>query len=169
MLRGIGGRRSGTGSDDHDTNVTTEPTQHVGEDTMTDHTRRDPIAATHELNALLGRGSEFDGKLAFEGTVRIDGSFSGEITTSDTLIVGDGAKVHAEISCGSIVVHGEIVGNITASQSVELHKPARVKGDIATPSLSVERGVLFQGNSKMEEAASSNVVRFGERAESAEA
>jgi cytoskeletal protein CcmA (bactofilin family) len=118
-------------------------------------------APNTELNALLGRGSEFDGKLSFEGTVRIDGTFSGEITTNDTLIVGEGAKVHAEITCGTLVVHGDIVGNIHAADSVELHKPAKVKGDIATASLLIERGVLFQGNSKMEEPATSNVVRFG--------
>lgn len=124
-------------------------------------------SGSSELNALLGRGSEFDGKLTFEGTVRIDGTFTGEITTSDTLIVGEGAKVQAEISCGSLVVHGEIVGNITASTSVDLHRPARVKGDISTPSLVVERGVLFQGASKMTEQAASNVVRFGATVESA--
>ena len=120
-----------------------------------------------ELNALLGRGSEFDGKLTFEGTVRIDGTFSGEISTSDTLIVGDGAKVSAEITCGTLIVHGEITGNINATVAVELHKPARVKGDVTTPALVVERGVFFQGNSKMTEQTASNVVRFASTAESA--
>lgn len=110
-------------------------------------------SATGDLNALLGRGSEFDGKLAFEGTVRIDGTFTGEITTSDTLIVGEGAKVTAEISCGTIVVHGEVSGNIRATKAVELHTPARVKGDITTPSLMVERGVVFNGRSGMEETS----------------
>jgi len=106
---------------------------------------------TGELNALLGKGSEFDGKLAFEGTVRIDGTFTGEITTSDMLIIGESAKVTAEVSCGTIVVHGEVNGNIKATQAVELHKPARVKGDVATPSLMVERGVVFEGGAKMED------------------
>jgi cytoskeletal protein CcmA (bactofilin family) len=117
-----------------------------------------PAAGASELNALLGKGSEFDGKLAFEGTVRIDGNFTGEITTSDTLIVGDGAKVQAEITCGSIVVHGEVVGNVRATQAVELHKPARLKGDVTTPSLMVERGVVFEGRSQMESSASSKIV-----------
>ena len=114
--------------------------------------------AASELNALLGRGSEFDGKLAFEGTVRIDGTFTGEITTSDTLIVGEGARVAAEISCGSIVVHGEGAGNVKATQSVELHKPARLKGDVTTPSLMVEKGVIFEGRAQMDQAASSKIV-----------
>ncbi|MBI2982818.1 MAG: polymer-forming cytoskeletal protein [Chloroflexi bacterium] len=120
---------------------------------MDRYTERSAAAAggTGELNALLGKGSEFDGKLAFEGTVRIDGTFTGEITTSDMLIIGESAKVNAEVSCGTIVVHGEVNGNIKASQAVELHKPARVKGDVSTPSLMVERGVVFEGRSKMED------------------
>ncbi len=103
-----------------------------------------------DLNALLGRGSEFEGKLTFEGTVRIDGKFTGTILTDDTLVVGEGAKVSAEVTCGTIIVHGEVVGNIRARAAVELHQPARVRGNIETPSLMVDRGVLFEGQAKME-------------------
>ncbi len=134
------------------------------QDTRPSDTR---TSAPSELNALLGRGSEFDGKLSFEGTVRIDGTFSGQISTTDTLIVGEGAKVQAEITCGTLLVYGEVTGNVTASVSVELHTPARVKGDIATPSLMVERGVHFQGASKMPEQPTSNVVRFANTADGA--
>lgn len=107
-------------------------------------------AGSGDLNALLGRGSEFEGKLTFEGTVRIDGKFTGTIVTNDVLVVGEGAKVNAEISCGTIVVHGEINGNVKAKTAVELHHPARMKGNVETPSLMVEKGVLFEGASKME-------------------
>ncbi len=122
--------------------------------------QRDTYASTGgELNALLGKGSEFEGKLAFEGKVRIDGTFTGEISTNDLLQVGDGARVQAEISCGTIVVEGEVTGNIKATQAVELRRPAKVHGDITTPSLVIEKGVLFEGRSRMEEvSSSSNVV-----------
>jgi len=119
--------------------------------------------ADSALNALLGRGSEFDGKLNFEGTVRIDGTFTGEIGTNDMLIIGEGAKVTADITCGSVVINGEVTGNIKATEMVELHKPAKVKGDIASPSLMVEKGVQFDGNSKMDSAASSNLVTLNRR------
>jgi cytoskeletal protein CcmA (bactofilin family) len=49
-----------------------------------------------------------------------------------------------------VVVNGEVTGNITARDSVELHMPARVKGDISTPSLTINKGVVFDGSSKME-------------------
>ena len=44
-----------------------------------------------DVNTLVGRGSHFEGKMTFEGVVRIDGSFEGEIVSSDTLIIGEGA------------------------------------------------------------------------------
>jgi cytoskeletal protein CcmA (bactofilin family) len=115
-------------------------------------------ASGGDLNALLGKGSEFEGKLAFEGKVRIDGTFTGEISTNDLLQVGDGAKVQAEISCGTVIVEGEVVGNIKATQAVELRRPAKVHGDITTPSLVIEKGVVFEGKSHMESVATSNVV-----------
>ncbi len=105
---------------------------------------------TGDLNALLGRGSEFEGKLTFEGTVRIDGKFNGTIVTNDVLVVGEGAKVSAEITAGTVIVHGEINGNVKAKGSVELHHPARMKGNIETTSLMIEKGVTFEGQCKMD-------------------
>jgi len=107
-------------------------------------------AASGDLNALLGRGSEFEGKLTFEGTVRIDGKFTGTIVTNDVLVVGEGAKVSAEITCGTVIVHGEVTGNIRAKNAIELHHPARMRGNIESPSLMVEKGVTFEGQAKME-------------------
>ena len=108
------------------------------------------VAGGSDLNALLGRGSEFDGKLTFEGTVRIDGKFTGTIVSNDVLVVGEGAKISAEITCGTIIVHGEINGNIRAKTTVELHHPAKVRGNIETPVLMIEKGVMFEGQTKME-------------------
>ncbi len=105
-------------------------------------------SSSGDLNALLGRGSEFEGKLTFEGTVRIDGKFTGTIVTNDVLVIGEGAKVNAEITCGTVIVHGEINGNLKAKTAVELHHPARMRGNIETPSLMVEKGVIFEGQTQ---------------------
>ncbi|MEI7706559.1 MAG: polymer-forming cytoskeletal protein [Deltaproteobacteria bacterium] len=110
-------------------------------------------AVGSDLNALLGRGSEFDGKLSFEGTVRIDGRFTGTVVTTDTLVVGEGAHVNAEITCGTLIVHGTVSGNVKASVVVELHPPARVSGSIETVALIVQKGVSFNGQCKMEPPA----------------
>ncbi len=80
-----------------------------------------------EINTLLGKGSEFEGKLTFEGTVRVDGKISGEIFSDDVLVVGEGASVSAEIDVGVIIVEGSVTGNIRAKRAVELHAPAPKK------------------------------------------
>ena len=107
------------------------------------------MAGMNEVNALLGRGSEFEGKLSFEGTVRIDGRFIGEIHSEDTLIVGENALVTAEIRVKNVIVYGEVIGDIYSGTCVELHAPARVRGNITTPNLQADKGVIFDGNVKM--------------------
>jgi cytoskeletal protein CcmA (bactofilin family) len=105
-----------------------------------------------DVHTLLGKGSEFDGKLTFEGQVRIDGKFSGQIFTKDTLVVGEGARVNAEINAGTVIVNGVVEGNIKATQLIELHQPGRVKGNLETPALSIDKGVMFEGSCKMDGA-----------------
>ena len=106
-----------------------------------------------EINTLLGRGTAFEGKLTFEGTVRIDGHLTGEIFSDDILVVGEGAQVRAKIDVGTLIVEGNIDGNIKAGKLVELHPPARVRGNIETPQLYIGKGVIFEGACKMEGVA----------------
>ncbi len=113
-----------------------------------------PRSGGGEVNAVLGRGTEFEGKLTFEGEVRLAGKFTGQIFSKDKLQIDDTAKVSAEITAGSVVVFGEVNGNIKAAQLVELKANAKVRGNIETPSLMIERGVLFEGAAKMENLGS---------------
>ena len=104
-----------------------------------------------EITALLGRGTRFEGKLGFEGRVRIDGTFKGEIKSDDTLIIGDGAEVHAEIEVATVIVRGGVVhGNIKARTAIEIHAPGKVIGNIHSPSVFIDRGVEFQGSCRMD-------------------
>ena len=111
---------------------------------------RQPAAG--EITTLLGRGASFEGKLTFEGTVRIDGKFKGEVFSEDVLVIGDGAQVEATIDVGEVIIQGTVVGNITAKRSIEIHAPGRVKGDLHTPQLQIDKGVIFEGRSFMEAA-----------------
>ena len=101
------------------------------------------------VTAVIDQGCEFEGKLCFQGTVRINGIFRGEIYTPDTLIVGEGARVQGLIEAGSVIISGEVSGNVKAKYRVEIHQPAIFRGDIHTPSLRVDEGVIFEGSSRM--------------------
>src|SRR6478752_3366411 len=105
-----------------------------------------------EITTLLGRGATFEGKLTFDGTVRIDGRFKGEVFTDDVLVIGEGAIVEASLDVGEVIIQGTVIGNITAKRSIEIHAPGRVKGDLHTPTLQIDKGVMFEGRSFMEAA-----------------
>src|SRR6188508_1296218 len=92
----------------------------------------------NQVTGVIEHGCEFEGKLCFQGTVRINGAFRGEIYTPDTLIIGENARVQGDIDAGIVIVSGEVSGTIRARHRVEIHQPAVFKGDIFTPSLSVE-------------------------------
>ena len=66
------------------------------------------------------------------------------------LVIGEGAEVSAEIDVGVLIVEGTVIGNIRAKRLVELHAPARVRGNLETPSLFIEKGVVFEGQCRME-------------------
>jgi cytoskeletal protein CcmA (bactofilin family) len=106
------------------------------------------------VTGVIDQGCEFEGKLCFQGTVRIGGTFRGEIYTPDTLVIGEGARVHGQIEAGTVIISGEVNGTVKARHRVEIHHPAIFRGDILTPSLSVDEGVIFEGSSKMVHAPS---------------
>ncbi len=103
-----------------------------------------------ELQAFLGKGTEFRGTLLFDGVVRLDGKIEGEISSDGHLVVGREADVQAEVKVGSIQVAGKVIGNITAKDRVEILSSGKVVGDVATPKLAVEEGAHFTGHCQME-------------------
>jgi cytoskeletal protein CcmA (bactofilin family) len=123
---------------------------------------------TQEITTILGKGSAFDGKLTFEGAVRIDGEFSGEIRTEGTLIIGETAEVKAQINVSRVVVQGIVRGDIAASEAIEILAPAKVYGNVSTPVLEIQKGALFEGNSQMESAGSQKSLSNGRAASTPE-
>lgn len=110
---------------------------------------KDSIEGGDQVSALLERGCEFDGKLTFKGTVRINGHFMGEIFSEGTLIVGEDALVDARVDVGNIIINGKLNGHIEAKELIEMKRPAEVRGDIQAKTLVIEEGVLFEGNCRM--------------------
>jgi len=114
--------------------------------------KKDTSLDKREIKAFLGPGSQFEGKLTFDEIVRLDGAFRGEITSRDTLIVGDTADLQAQVVVGALIISGKLKGSIKAVTRVEMRNPAVVEGDIETPVLVVEEGVVWNGNLTMKKA-----------------
>ena len=105
--------------------------------------------ASGGLSAFIDQGSEFEGKLSFRDTVRIDGRFRGEIASENTLIVGESGEIDAEIHSKTVSISGKVNGNVVAASKVVIHKTAQVDGDIEAPALIVEDGAKLNGRITM--------------------
>lgn len=106
-------------------------------------------APAASLSAFIDQGSEFEGKLTFKDTVRIDGQFRGEITSQNTLIVGETGEIMATVRSREVVISGTVTGNVFASERLVLHKTARVDGDVEAGSLAIEEGAVLNGKVSM--------------------
>jgi len=106
-------------------------------------------AKTDAVSGFLGTQTEFTGKLSFSGVVHLDGNFTGQIISRGTLVVGSESVVNAEIHSNVLKIAGEVHGDLTATEKIELYPPAKVYGNIRTPSLVVEEGVIFEGTCRM--------------------
>jgi cytoskeletal protein CcmA (bactofilin family) len=102
-----------------------------------------------QLTALLDVGAAFDGRLTFEGTVRIGGRFKGEIFTHDTLVIDPSAQVEAQVEADIVIISGEFKGHVFARRRVIMHPPAVFRGTVTSPSLRIDEGVMFEGASYM--------------------
>jgi cytoskeletal protein CcmA (bactofilin family) len=121
------------------------------------------VSGTRDVQAHLGQGSRVEGKLAFEGSVRIDGQVEGEISAQESVIIGEGAEVTAQIHANTVVVQGHVTGDITARKRVELKAPATLVGNISTPTLVIHEGVVFEGHCTMGGAATTRSERGDKR------
>lgn len=107
------------------------------------------IKGKEQINGLLDKGCSFEGKIAFDGTVQINGEFSGEIASEGTLVVGQEARVAGKIHVDTLICYGTVDGKVEAKTRIEIHVPSVVTADIATKSLRIEEGALFQGHCHM--------------------
>ena len=112
------------------------------------------------IKAYLGSDALFRGTLSFEGTVRIDGKFEGQVNTNDTLVIGETGDMKADVNVGTLVCKGKLCGSVVASKKIEMHPASRITGNIQTPALSIELGAVLDGQLNMTERESKKVVNL---------
>ncbi len=111
------------------------------------------MASTKKMDVIttfLGHDAVIDGNIEFKGVIRVDGAITGKIQSDDgTIIVGEKAVIHGDITVGSAIITGEVNGDIDASSRVEIYSPGRVMGDIQAAVISIDPGGFFNGKCVM--------------------
>jgi cytoskeletal protein CcmA (bactofilin family) len=110
-------------------------------------------ASRQALSAFIDQGSEFEGKLSFKDTVRIDGCFRGEIASENTLVVGESGEIFATVRSRTVVIAGTVSGDVIAKDRLVLQKTARLEGDVEAGSLQMEDGAVLNGRISMKKGA----------------
>lgn len=104
---------------------------------------------TGELSTILGKGSVFEGKLNVEHTLRVDGKFTGDITTTDTLIVGKEGHINGNVDAKTLIVGGKLSGTAKIKDKIVLETKAEFHGEMRTTRLVIDEGAIFDGRCSM--------------------
>ncbi len=98
---------------------------------------------------LIGPDTQANGRLSFNGPVRVEGSLEGELRIDDALVIGEGGEVKGKIFAQSVVCQGRITGNVYAEKKVEIQDGGRILGDVRTPAMEIAVGGRLEGNCLM--------------------
>jgi cytoskeletal protein CcmA (bactofilin family) len=109
----------------------------------------EPVEPPPTLGAVLGPTSRFEGKLTFDGTVRIDGEFVGDIESKGTLLVGETARIEGTVRVNNATVAGAVTGTLIVYETLEIESMGRVSGEIHVSTLITARGAVVDGSIKM--------------------
>ena len=115
---------------------------------------------TGELSTILGKGSLFEGKLNVEHTLRVDGKFTGDITTTDALIVGKEGNINGNVEAKMLIVGGKISGTAKIKDKIVLETKAEFRGEMRTSRLVIDEGAIFDGRCSMKHGGDASTTKL---------
>ena len=104
-----------------------------------------PRGDSREGMTLIGEEAHFHGALTAKGSLRVEGTFEGDISDAADVEVGARGRILGNVAAEALIVAGEVVGDVVASRSVELLSSAKLSGDVRTPKLKIDEGATFDG------------------------
>jgi len=113
------------------------------------------------INSIIGEGTKFKGEFDLNGLLRIDGDFTGVIRTRGKVLVGKNGRAECTLNAGTVVVGGVLRGEIFSTDKVIILSTGLVLGNITTPRLIIEEGVIFNGSCKITAPATADAPRSG--------
>jgi cytoskeletal protein CcmA (bactofilin family) len=102
-----------------------------------------------ELSTILGRGALIQGDLRVEHSLRVDGKVNGDVTSTDTLIVGAEGEITGQVSAKNLILGGKVFGSLVAPGRTVLESKSEFQGDIKTSKLVIDEGAIFDGKCSM--------------------
>lgn len=105
------------------------------------------IGKSGMVSTYLGVNASIEGTIDFKDTIRLDGNVKGNVVSAEgTVVIGEKANIDANIEVGVAIIKGRVNGSVKARERIEITPPARITGDIQAPVISINSGVVFNGN-----------------------
>jgi len=117
-------------------------------------------SGSDETNSRIGENSYFSGRFFINGELKIDGKFEGKALQAEKLFVGPTGRIKTNITASIVHVEGVVIGNIIARNRVMLMPTARILGDITTPELYINKGVILEGRCLISNDMRNNAREF---------
>ncbi|MEI6633588.1 MAG: polymer-forming cytoskeletal protein [Chlamydiota bacterium] len=133
------------GADGSGQSISNYPGREEGQTMVIQDKLQQPIAHSELKETVVSPDAEFKGSVKFKDSLRIDGSFEGEIDSGGTLFIGKTGIVKAEVHVGNVIVEGKVEGNVTCEDKIELRATAKMFGDIQAARLTIAEGVNIVG------------------------
>jgi cytoskeletal protein CcmA (bactofilin family) len=115
-----------------------------------DRKQQDTISQASE--SIVGPSVKIEGDLKSQGNLRIDGTVTGKVKTSQNLYVGESANISADVEAENAVIGGTVQGNVKVTGALVLGRTGRLLGDMICGTLQVEEGAYFAGKCQMKDA-----------------
>ena len=96
--------------------------------------------------SFIEKSDSCHGVFNLRSLLQIDGSFKGEISSTNDILISAGAVVESTIAARSVVIAGSFRGAVNATKRVVVLSGAIVEGDIFSPRCEVERGALVNAD-----------------------
>lgn len=102
-----------------------------------------------EVSTIISNGVEIEGNVISRGNIRFEGEIKGNISSEESVVIGEKAIVTGQISAVSILLGGKVSGTINAKEKLTLSAKGNLAGDIFTKILVVEAGATFNGKGEV--------------------
>jgi cytoskeletal protein CcmA (bactofilin family) len=112
--------------------------------------RREPRPTIERIESVIGLSASVSGHLKAEGGVRIDGNFDGKIESEGNVIIGESARIIADVLGFNVTIAGFVQGDVKAVNRLEILASGRVRGNVQAGTLTIEEGGVFEGQSLMD-------------------
>jgi cytoskeletal protein CcmA (bactofilin family) len=107
-----------------------------------------PNADLPRKESLIADDLTIEGKIEGGGSVRIAGSFKGDVNVQGDLTIEAGAKLTGGVRADKVTIAGELEGNVQEASRIDLLNTGAVIGDLKAGSVTVAAGARMRGKAE---------------------